>query len=73
MWKNVDEKGEREREDFIGVSSMKFFSYRAREFYEKNNELKQALDQINSGYFSPEDPGLFNDVVNSLLNDHGDQ
>ncbi|CAF0951125.1 unnamed protein product [Adineta ricciae] len=46
--------------------------YRARNFYEKIPELKQALDQINSGYFSPEDPELFHDIVNSLLCEHGD-
>jgi glucan phosphorylase len=49
------------------------FRYRARDFYEKNAELKQAIDQINSGYFSPENPDLFHDVVNSLLGDNGDQ
>lgn len=49
------------------------FRYRARDFYEKIPELKQALDQINSGYFSPENPELFHDVVNSLLCEHGDQ
>lgn len=47
--------------------------YRAREFYEKNNELRQALDQIRNGFFSPENPELFHDVVNSLLCDNGDQ
>ncbi len=49
------------------------YRYHAREFYEKNPELKQAIDQINNGYFSPENPGLFNDVVSSLLCDNGDQ
>ncbi|CAF4350824.1 unnamed protein product, partial [Rotaria sordida] len=46
--------------------------YRAREFYDNNIELRQALDQIRNGYFSPENPELFHDVVNSLLCDHGD-
>ncbi|CAF5137091.1 unnamed protein product, partial [Rotaria magnacalcarata] len=44
----------------------------AREFYEKNAELKQVLDQIKNGYFSPENPELFHDIVNSLLCDGGD-
>jgi len=70
---NVDEKGKKnwskkKWKDFFG-----FVRYRAREFYEKNSELKQAIDQINNGYFSPENPGLFNDVVSSLLCDNGDQ
>ncbi|CAF4685471.1 unnamed protein product, partial [Rotaria magnacalcarata] len=32
----------------------------------------QALDQIQDGFFSPENPELFHDVVNSLLGNHGD-
>jgi starch phosphorylase len=47
--------------------------YRPRDFYEKNAELKQVLDQIYNGFFSPENPELFHDVVDSLLNDNGDQ
>ncbi|CAF3474167.1 unnamed protein product [Rotaria sp. Silwood1] len=47
--------------------------YRARDFYENNTELKQALDQIKSGFFSPENPELFHDIANSLLCDHGDR
>ena len=42
--------------------------YNAREYYEKNAELKQCIDEIASGFFSPEDPQLFRDLVNSLLN-----
>ena len=49
------------------------FRYRPREFYEKNAELKQVLDQIRDGFFSPENPDLFHDIVDSLLNEHGDQ
>ncbi len=43
------------------------FSYNARDYYEKNPELKQCIDQIAGGYFSPEDPNLFKDIANSLL------
>jgi len=42
--------------------------YNPREYYEKNAELKQCIDAIASGYFCPEDPGLFRDLANSLLN-----
>jgi len=45
--------------------------YRARDFYEKNAELKQAIDQISSGYFSPENPLLFADIIDSLMRDNG--
>lgn len=42
--------------------------YNPREFYEKNAELKLAIDQIQGGFFSPEDPNLFNDLVDNLIN-----
>jgi starch phosphorylase len=42
--------------------------YNPREFYEKNAELKLALDQIQGGFYSPEDPNLFHDIVDVLLN-----
>lgn len=42
--------------------------YHPREYYERNAELKQCIDEIASGFFSPEDPGLFRDLANSLLN-----
>jgi len=45
--------------------------YNPMEYYEKDPELKKALDQIRDGYFSPEDPDLFQPVVNNLLH-HGD-
>lgn len=41
--------------------------YNAREFYESLPELRQAIDQISSGFFSPRDPGCFRDVVNMLM------
>lgn len=42
--------------------------YNPREFYEKLPELKLALDQIQGGFYSPEDPNLFHDIVDVLLN-----
>lgn len=42
-------------------------NYYPRKFYEENPELKQALDQINNGFFSPEDHGLFRDIFNELV------
>lgn len=41
--------------------------YNAREYYERLPELRQAIDQISSGFFSPRDPGCFRDVVNMLM------
>jgi len=49
------------------VEALKKKGYRPREYYEKNAELRQCLDSIASGYFCPENPGLFRDLVSSLL------
>ncbi|XP_074023924.1 glycogen phosphorylase, muscle form-like, partial [Numenius arquata] len=42
--------------------------YCAREFYERLPELREAVDQLSSGFFSPHQPDLFRDIVNMLLN-----
>lgn len=42
--------------------------YDAREYCDRLPELKQAVDQIGSGFFSPKDPDCFRDVVDMLLN-----
>ncbi|XP_066280309.1 glycogen phosphorylase, muscle form-like isoform X2 [Branchiostoma lanceolatum] len=42
--------------------------YKPRDYYEKNDDLRQALDMIRGGFFSPERPDLFHDVVDALLN-----
>jgi starch phosphorylase len=39
--------------------------------YESNPELKQVLDMIRTGYFSPDDPDLFMPIFDSLVR-HGD-
>ncbi len=39
--------------------------------YDANPELKQALDMLNSGYFSPEDHDRFKPIFNALTY-HGD-
>uniref|UniRef100_A0A8C0J2V6 Alpha-1,4 glucan phosphorylase n=1 Tax=Chelonoidis abingdonii TaxID=106734 RepID=A0A8C0J2V6_CHEAB len=41
--------------------------YNAQEYYDKLPELKQAIDQIKSGFFSPKQPDLFNEVTNMLF------
>ncbi|KAM8946993.1 glycogen phosphorylase, muscle form [Pelodytes ibericus] len=42
--------------------------YNARSYYERIPELRQGIDQLNSGYFSPKQPDLFKDIVNMLMN-----
>nr|XP_006116366.2 glycogen phosphorylase, liver form isoform X2 [Pelodiscus sinensis] len=41
--------------------------YSAQEYYDKLPELKQAMDQIRSGFFSPQQPDLFKDLSNMLF------
>nr|5IKO_A Chain A, Glycogen phosphorylase, brain form [Homo sapiens]5IKP_A Chain A, Glycogen phosphorylase, brain form [Homo sapiens] len=41
--------------------------YNAREYYDHLPELKQAVDQISSGFFSPKEPDCFKDIVNMLM------
>lgn len=48
------------------VNALKQRGYRPQEFIDRDPELKQVLDQINSGFFSPEEPNLFQDVYNNL-------
>lgn len=45
--------------------------YNPWEIYESSLELKKTLDMIATGYFCPDNPGLFRPIVDSLLV-HGD-
>lgn len=42
--------------------------YNARMYYDRNPELKLAVDQIQNGFFSPSNPSEFHDIVNVLMN-----
>ncbi|CAB1343499.1 unnamed protein product [Coregonus sp. 'balchen'] len=50
------------------VDAMDQTGYNAREYYERLPELRQVIDQIQTGYFSPKEHELFKDVVNMLMN-----
>jgi glycogen phosphorylase len=41
--------------------------YNPWEYYEQHAELRRAIEQIRDGFFSPEDRGLFRDIVEALL------
>lgn len=43
-------------------------NYQPRKIYETSHELKTAVDMIENGFFSPEQPSLFKPIVDSLLN-----
>uniref|UniRef100_A0A4W5MUN4 Alpha-1,4 glucan phosphorylase n=1 Tax=Hucho hucho TaxID=62062 RepID=A0A4W5MUN4_9TELE len=49
------------------VDAMDKSGYDAMEYYNRIPELKQAMDQIAGGYFSPDQHDLFKDIVNMLL------
>jgi len=50
------------------VQTLKTRGYRPRDYYEADPELRETLDLIGSGFFSPEAPTLFQPLVDSLLN-----
>lgn len=50
------------------VRAIKSIGYRPRDLYEKNAQLRKAIDMINSNYFNPNEPGIFQPVVDDLLN-----
>jgi len=71
--------------DEVGAENIFIFGMRTHEvaqlaqegynpwyFYDHHPELKQALDMINNGYFSPDDLGRFKSVFNALTY-HGDR
>uniref|UniRef100_A0A671PRZ3 Alpha-1,4 glucan phosphorylase n=1 Tax=Sinocyclocheilus anshuiensis TaxID=1608454 RepID=A0A671PRZ3_9TELE len=49
------------------VDAMDAKGYNASEYYNHMPELKQAIDQIAGGFFSPKQPDLFKDIVNMLM------
>nr|DBA26977.1 TPA: hypothetical protein GDO54_011163 [Pyxicephalus adspersus] len=42
--------------------------YNAKEYYDRIPELREVINQIRDGHFSPTEPDLFKDVVNMLIN-----
>ncbi|TSL04327.1 Glycogen phosphorylase, muscle form [Bagarius yarrelli] len=49
------------------VEAMDRKGYNASEYYNSIPELKQAIDQIAGGFFSPKQPDLFGGIVNMLM------
>ena len=54
------------------VRALKSRGYNPRAYYEADPELRDAVDFLASGVLSPEEPGRFTSIVDSLLV-HGDQ
>jgi glycogen phosphorylase len=53
------------------VSHLRYSGYNPQRYYQEDRELRAVLDMIGSGYFSPQDPRLFDPILRSLL-DQGD-
>ncbi|XP_028322309.1 glycogen phosphorylase, muscle form [Gouania willdenowi] len=49
------------------VDALEKKGYHAQEYYNRLPELKQAIDQIAGGFFSPKQPELFKEIVNMLM------
>ena len=49
------------------VTALKLKGYNPWDYYNTNAELRQVIDRIASGYFSPRQPDLFKPIVESLL------
>jgi starch phosphorylase len=56
----------------VEVEALKAGGYNPYDYYNKDPELKKAVDMIGSGYFSPGKPDLFLPIKRTLL-DYGDR
>ena len=54
--------------DTAAIDALRGSGYKPHAFYERNSELKEAIDLIGSGFFSGGDSGLFKPLVDELLN-----
>lgn len=54
--------------DVEGVRDLRSRGYAPRSWYEGDGQLKEVIDQIAGGAFSPGDPNLFQPLVDHLLN-----
>ncbi len=53
--------------DAAGVVKLRRSGYNPHSYYTWNGELRRVIDMINNGYFSPDNPGLFRPLIDSLL------
>jgi starch phosphorylase len=49
------------------IEEMRQNGYDPEQICKDDNELKQVINQIHKGYFSPEQPDLFHPITNALL------
>ena len=49
------------------VAALERAGHKGQYFYERNEELKQVIDQIRGGYFSPGNPNEFGGLADILM------
>jgi starch phosphorylase len=49
------------------VAELRGQGYQPRDYYEKNFDLKHAIDRLHQGAFSPEEPERYREIVSALL------
>jgi starch phosphorylase len=49
------------------VAAIRANGYKPRDIYDANDELRQALDMINGGYFSADEPNRFRPIFDALI------
>ncbi|XP_056020712.1 glycogen phosphorylase, muscle form-like isoform X2 [Ostrea edulis] len=49
------------------VEELKKSGYNPRHYYEANSDLRLVLEQLNTGFFSPDKPGQFRDLYNTVM------
>jgi len=49
------------------VERMRHEGYNPANYYNGNEELKKAIDQIRDGFFNPDEPGIFDPIIEALL------
>lgn len=71
---NVEMREEMGAENFFlfgmtvdDVTALQKKGYNAWDYYNANPELRTVIDQINNGFFSPNNPDVFKDLVNVLM------
>jgi starch phosphorylase len=70
---NIEIREEVGEDNFFlfGLSPEEIFdariNYNPARYIEQNKELSQIMDQFAHGFFSPENPGLFQPIVDSIL------
>ena len=57
--------------DRVGLATLRERGYNPREYYDNNAELRQVLDMIGGGFFSPGEPERYRPIIDALLS-YGD-